>query len=275
MKARVLVGLVGAPIGLLVLWVGGVPLAVTMLLVAGVGAYEYALMCRTKAWSPSAPLIVVASSMFVVDAMRWGGSFSGLVLAFILLGSLLLEVARGRPVNSVGGPALEVFGSLYCGWTLSRFCLIRCSLGDAGLGLALLFVVSVWMNDMGAFFTGKAFGRRKLAPGLSPKKTVEGAIGGFVWAALASAVFKALGDASGLWYTLDWLHAIILALTIAACGQLGDLAESAMKRDTGIKDTGWIFPGHGGVLDRFDSFFFACPVAYYYLILLIPGLGGM
>ncbi|HAI87414.1 MAG TPA: phosphatidate cytidylyltransferase, partial [Firmicutes bacterium] len=180
MKARVLVGLVGAPIGLLVLWVGGVPLAVTMLLVAGVGAYEYALMCRTKAWSPSAPLIVVASSMFVVDAMRWGGRFSGLVLAFILLGSLLLEVARGRPVNSVGGPALEVFGSLYCGWTLSRFCLIRCSLGDAGLGLALLFVVSVWMNDMGAFFTGKAFGRRKLAPGLSPKKTVEGAIGGFV-----------------------------------------------------------------------------------------------
>ncbi len=275
MRDRVLVGLVGAPIGLAMLWIGGIPFVLTMLLVAGVGAYEYALMCRTKTWSPNAALIMIVSCLFVVDAVRSGGRFSGLILAVVVLGSLLLEVAQGKPVNSVCGPALEVFGSLYCGWTLSRFCLIRCSLGDAGLGLALLFVVSVWLNDMGAFFTGRAFGRRKLAPALSPKKTVEGAIGGFAWAVLGALIFKALGDATGVWYTLSWCHSITLALAIAACGQLGDLAESAMKRDAGIKDTGWIFPGHGGVLDRFDSFFFACPVAYYYLVLLIPGLGGM
>ncbi len=275
MKARVLVGLIGAPVGICVLWVGGIPFALTMLLVAGVGAYEYALMCRTKAWSPSIPLVVIASAMFVVDAVHWSGRFTGLVLTFTVLGSLFFEVAKGKPVNSVGGPALEVFGSLYAGWTLSRFCLIRYSLGDAGLGLALLFMVLVWMNDMGAFFTGRAFGRRKLAPGLSPRKTVEGSIGGFVWTIAGSVVFKALGDASGLWYTLDWLHVCTFALTVAACGQLGDLAESAMKRDAGVKDAGWIFPGHGGILDRFDSFLFASPVAYYYLMLLIPGLGTM
>jgi phosphatidate cytidylyltransferase len=213
--------------------------------------------------------------MFVADAVFWSGRFTGLGLTFVLLGSLFLEVAKGRPVNSVGGPALEVFGSLYCGWALGRFCLIRSSLGRAGLGLALLFVVLVWMNDMGAFFTGRAFGRRKLAPGLSPSKTIEGAIGGVAWALAASVAFKALGDASGLWYTLDWLHACTFALVVACCGQLGDLAESAMKRDAGIKDAGWILPGHGGILDRFDSFFFAAPVAYYYLILIVPGLGVM
>jgi len=275
LRARVIVGLVGAPIGVWVVWAGGIPFAVITLLVAGVAAYEYALMCRTKTWSPSASLVVVASTMFVADAVFWSGRFTGLGLTFVLLGSLFLEVAKGRPVNSVGGPALEVFGSLYCGWALGRFCLIRSSLGRAGLGLALLFVVLVWMNDMGAFFTGRAFGRRKLAPGLSPSKTIEGAIGGVAWALAASVAFKALGDASGLWYTLDWLHACTFALVVACCGQLGDLAESAMKRDAGIKDAGWILPGHGGILDRFDSFFFAAPVAYYYLILIVPGLGVM
>jgi phosphatidate cytidylyltransferase len=275
LKARVIVGLVGAPIGIWAVWAGGIPFAMVTLFVAGVASYEYALMCRTKTWSPSAPLVMASSAMFVVDSVFCSGEFTGLVLTFVLLGSLFLEVAKGRPVNSVGGPALEVFGSLYCGWALGRFCLIRCSLGGAGPGLALLFVVLVWMNDMGAFFTGRAFGRRKLAPGLSPSKTIEGAIGGFAWALAASAVFKALGDASGLWYTLNWPHACVFALTVAGCGQLGDLAESAMKRDAGIKDAGWILPGHGGMLDRFDSFFFAGPVAYYYLILIIPGLGGM
>jgi len=275
LKARVIVGLVGAPIGIWAVWAGGIPFAVTTLLVAGVAAYEYALMCRTKTWSPSAFLLVAASVMFVADAVFWGGRFTGLVLTFVVVGSLCLQVAKGRPVNSVGGPALEVFGSLYCGWALSRFCLIRSSLGDAGLGLALLFVVLVWMNDMGAFFTGRALGRHKLAPRLSPSKTVEGAIGGVIWALAASAVFKALGDRSGLWYTPDWLHLCTFSLIVAGCGQLGDLAESAMKRDAGIKDSGWILPGHGGMLDRFDSFLFAAPVAYYYLILTISGLGGM
>jgi len=275
LRARVIVGLVGAPIGIWVIWAGGIPFAVVTLLVACVAAYEYALMCRTKAWSPSVPLVVAASAMFVADSVFLGGRFAGLVLGFVLLGSLCLEVAKGRPVNSVGGPALEVFGSLYCGWAFSKFCLIRSCLGDAGRGLTLLFVVLVWMNDMGAFFTGRAFGRRKLSPGLSPSKTIEGAIGGFAWALAASVVFKALGDGSGLWYTLNWIHACTFALAVAGCGQLGDLAESAMKRDAGIKDTGWILPGHGGILDRFDSFFFAAPVAYYYLILIVPGLGVM
>lgn len=275
MKARVIVGLVGAPIAIWAVWAGGVPFALMVLLVTCVSAYEYALMCRTKAWSPSIPLVVAAAAAFVIDAVCCAGRFTGLALTFTVLGSLFFKVATDKPMNSLGGPALEVFGALYTGWTLSRFCLMRCSLGDAGTGLALLFVVLVWMNDMGAFFTGRAMGRRKLAPGLSPKKTVEGSIGGFLWAIAGSVIFKALGDASGLWYTLDWLHACTFALAVAACGQIGDLAESAMKRDAGIKDAGWILPGHGGMLDRFDSFFFAAPVAYYYLTLIVPHLGPM
>ncbi|HHY62801.1 MAG TPA: phosphatidate cytidylyltransferase [Firmicutes bacterium] len=268
-RTRVLVGLIGAPIGIFVLWLGGVPLAIVGAVLAVVGGMEYARMCKTKAWTPSQPLISAGSALFVVDAVLAGGRFSGSLLSLVLALSLAGQVMKAKPTGSMAVPALEVFGVVYCGWTLSRFCLIRGTFGDAGLGLSLLMMVLVWFNDMGAFFVGRAIGRRKLAPSMSPNKTIEGSIGGFVWAVLASIAYKALGDVTGLWYTLSWPQAIIFALLVAASGQIGDLAESGMKRDAGVKDAGRMFPGHGGVLDRFDSFFFVSPIAYYYLRLML------
>ncbi|MDD3599662.1 MAG: phosphatidate cytidylyltransferase [Firmicutes bacterium] len=269
MRARVLVGLIGAPIGICVLWMGGAPLALVAAIIAAIGGVEYARMCRTKAWTPSQPLISVGSALFVVDAVANNGAYCGPLLALVLAFSLGRQVLGATPTGSMAVPALEVFGVVYCGWTLSRFCLIRGAFGEAGLGLSLLVLVLVWLNDMGAFFTGRAFGRRKLSPRMSPNKTVEGSVGGFLWAVAGSAAHKMLGELTGLWYTLNWPQAIIFAVLIAACSQIGDLAESGMKRDAGVKDAGKMFPGHGGVLDRFDSFFFVSPIAYYYLRLML------
>lgn len=207
--------------------------------------------------------------MFVIDAVAADGKYSGPLLALLLAISLAGQVLKAKPTGSMAVPALEVFGVIYCGWTLNRFCLIRGTFGEAGLGLSLLTMVLVWLNDMGAFFIGKAFGRRKLSPNISPNKTIEGSVGGFAWAVMGSIAFKALGELTGLWYTLNWPQAMCFPILVAACSQLGDLAESGMKRDAGVKDAGKMFPGHGGVLDRFDSFFFVSPIAYYYLRIML------
>jgi len=121
-----------------------------------------------------------------------------------------------------------------------------------------------WITDTGAYFVGSRFGRRKLAPRLSPNKTVEGAIGGLIFA-------TAMSIAWGSWIGLPWWHCAILGPILGFLGQIGDLCESALKRDLGIKDFGGIMPGHGGILDRFDSLLFTAPIAYYYLGLALKG----
>ena len=209
--------------------------------------------------------------MFVVDSVFWNGKLTGLALALVLLGSLFLEVAKGKPVNSVGGPALRS-SDLLLRVGFGRFCLIRCSWAARGR-VWLFFVVLVWMNDMGAFFTGRAFGRRACARAVSQQdyRRSNRRLPGH-WRLRRCSRHSGTQAVCG---NSQLAPRLCVALTVAGCGQLGDLAESAMKRDAGIKDAGWILPGHGGMLDRFDSFFFAGPIAYYYLILIIPGLGGM
>jgi phosphatidate cytidylyltransferase len=126
-----------------------------------------------------------------------------------------------------------------------------------------------WGTDTGAYFVGSWFGKRgkaiPLAPHLSPKKSRQGAVGGLVTATLVSLAF-------GTWLGLPWYHCAVLGPLLGVLGQVGDLCESAMKRDLGIKDFGTLLPGHGGILDRFDSVLFTAPVAYYYLVLVIPRL---
>jgi phosphatidate cytidylyltransferase len=116
--------------------------------------------------------------------------------------------------------------------------------------------------DAGAYFVGRTWGRRKLAPRLSPHKTVEGAVGAFIVALVVTVGF-------GLWFRLPAGHLVALGALFGVAGQVGDLGKSVFKRQAGAKDYGSIIPGHGGVLDRFDSLLFCAPVAYYYLYLLL------
>ena len=125
----------------------------------------------------------------------------------------------------------------------------------------MLPLVLVWCCDTAAYGVGKAFGRRRLMPEVSPRKTAEGA-----WAGLAAAIGAAfLARATFATFLTPW-DAAILGVLVGVFGQLGDLVESLLKRDSEAKDTSQLIPGHGGVLDRFDSLFFAAPVAYYYLL---------
>jgi phosphatidate cytidylyltransferase len=179
-----------------------------------------------------------------------------LITVFIALGALTMARWRGEP-DAIARAAAAVFPSLYLGVPIGAMASIEVLRGPAQL---FLLMVTIIISDSAQYYTGRLFGRTPLAPAISPKKTREGAIGGFAFGALAMAVI-------GVW----WLPAMpagfraLLGVAIVALGIAGDLFESMLKRSAGVKDSSQLIPGHGGILDRIDALLFAAPV--YYIIL--------
>ncbi|WP_287906547.1 phosphatidate cytidylyltransferase [Chloroflexus sp.] len=191
-----------------------------------------------------------------------------------IIGALIVEIARHERQTSLLSWALTFAGAYYVGGLLSSYLLLRQLdmplqngwLAFAGIppGAAWVFftLAITWLQDTGAFFVGRKLGRTKMAPILSPKKSWEGFFGGMA-AAIATALFcvPLLGLPITLW------QAAILGVVAGIFGPLGDLAESLIKRQVGVKDSGFIIPGHGGILDRIDSILFTGPVVYYFIVL--------
>jgi phosphatidate cytidylyltransferase len=179
-----------------------------------------------------------------------------LISAFVALCGLAMAEWRGGPGGVVAGAA-AIFPAIYLGLPVGAMVAIRETAGREALFLMML---TVFVSDTAQYYSGRAFGRRLLAPAISPKKTIEGALGGFV----CGGAFLAL---AGDW----WLPSVPLPLrvalgvTLVALGIVGDLFESMLKRSAGVKDSSTLIPGHGGVLDRIDALLFAAPV--YYLVL--------
>jgi phosphatidate cytidylyltransferase len=175
-----------------------------------------------------------------------------LLSAFVVLGAMTLVGWRGGR-DALGRAAAAIFPVLYLGLPIGALIAIR------SRQALFLLMLTVMVSDTAQFYTGRAFGRRLLAPAISPKKTVEGAAGGFVFGAAIMAV-------AGAW----WLPAvpaalrILLGVAVVALGIAGDLFESMLKRSAGVKDSSGLIPGHGGVLDRMDALLFAAPI--YYLV---------
>ncbi len=139
---------------------------------------------------------------------------------------------------------------------------------EFGFAVMLLVFISAWATDTGAYFSGRAFGKHKLAPNLSPKKTVEGAVGGIVSAAVCCVIYLLIMKTAGAPLSINYGEAAVIGACASVFSQTGDLVASAVKRDCGVKDFGNILPGHGGILDRFDSVVYVTPVIYYLFVLL-------
>lgn len=193
----------------------------------------------------------------------------------VVLLLILLAAAKtvAEPQYTTVHAAITSFGLLYIGLAFSHLILLRftddlivvnSALGNLSAGTAFVWIafIGTWANDTVAFFVGSNFGKHKLCPAVSPGKTIEGAAGGVAGSVL---VVAALGSLFGF----SMLHGIMIGLLIGVTAPLGDLAESAIKRFAGSKDSGSILPGHGGVLDRFDSIMFVVPVVYYYMQLFV------
>lgn len=263
MSTRVKTALVLGPILLAVLVFGG-PVLFALLVgaVAVVGVSEYDRMVRPGA-SPLEAAFVAGWAAVVV--------FAFLADAAVLPGAALALGALVYFAGWIGGPGpteatLERWGSVIGGWVFVAYFLgYAVSVRAHGVAPVLFLLAVVWAGDTAAFYVGSAFGRRPLAPAVSPKKSVEGAVASLAAGAAAAAAFGAL---------LPVPHALGTSLLLGAAlnvaAQLGDLAESLLKRCSGVKDSGALFPGHGGVLDRIDGFLLTLPL-YAAVLGALPG----
>ncbi len=222
----------------------------------GWGLYEVALISARGRLSLIVMLSVAGGLptawAFAVGAPRW------MVPAAIIaaMTGLTAWVAVAGAKASAGALLNSLLGALYVGVLFPYLALLRNRPGGVGLTIVILLLVAA--SDSGAYFVGMRYGRTKLLPKVSPGKTVAGAVGSLLSSLLAMAVMRrvlAIGDSLG--------QALALAAAVNIMAQAGDLAESALKRSAGVKDSGWIFPGHGGLLDRADSLLFAAVFTYY------------
>ncbi|MBI2850191.1 MAG: phosphatidate cytidylyltransferase [Chloroflexi bacterium] len=188
-----------------------------------------------------------------------------LLLTVMVVLPLIWLLLRRQKDGAIAGWVWTVAGILYIGWLLGYMVALR-GLSD-GRNWVYLTLFVTFASDTAAFFAGKALGRHKLAPDISPGKTREGAVAGAIGAMLVSLFFILPTPLS---LPLNWGQAIALGLLVSVFGQFGDLAESLFKRNMGVKDSGTFLPGHGGLLDRLDSLVFAGVVVYYYAVWLIP-----
>ncbi len=183
--------------------------------------------------------------------------------------SLILLLSRKQKPGAFADWSWTLAGVLYIGWFLGYFVALR-GLGgsafSAGRNWVFLAIFTSFGCDSAAYFIGSAFGKHKLAPSISPGKTWEGALGGLLGAAAVSLLFL-LNTPLKVSSYLNWWQLIIVALLVSVFGQVGDLVESLFKRNTGVKDSGGVFPGHGGMLDRLDSLVFAALVVYYVVVI--------
>lgn len=265
-------GVAFVPILMLLAWVGGVPFLLFVALQTVVGLVEFYRMVRAKGHEPDAPLGHLAALMLLVFSYRPATPHA----AFLATASLLLLLAWGLRRAEKGGVleslSTTVFGVLYVGWLSAHFVLLRELPWRVGLDYAdgaklVLFAFLVtWSCDTGAYATGRMLGRRRLWEKVSPKKTVEGAIGGFVFAIVGAWIGHAtfMHSPGGAPWLRPW-DALAIGVLVGVCGQVGDLVESLLKRDAASGDSSDLIPGHGGILDRFDSLYFGAPIVYYYL----------
>lgn len=182
-----------------------------------------------------------------------------LTLTLIVLGLFLYALFTGQALSeAISALAITLFGVCYVSWLLSHLIFLHGLPNGKGWVWYLLLVV--WAGDTGAYYTGRKFGKHPLSPVISPKKTIEGTLGGLAASLLVSFIAKWAFLAQ-----LRWIDCLLLGLLLATIAQLGDLCESLLKRGADVKDSGTILPGHGGILDRLDGVMFAAPVLYYYV----------
>jgi len=279
--SRILSGIVAIALALGMIIAGGWYFTLGFGIIIYLGQLEYFQLARAKGIAPAAKTTLVVSQILLVISTL---SVTLADAVFPIAGTLICFYLLFQPkFASIADISASILGLFYGGYLPSYWVRLR-ALGStgsisftgwpsswtdlqalpAGLSVTLLAFGCIWAADIGAYIIGKFFGRTRLSD-ISPKKTVEGAVFGVMGSvAIATA---------GAWY-LNWpgwpLSGVTLGILIGIASLLGDLTESMMKRDAGVKDSGQLIPGHGGILDRADSYVFTAPLVYYFVTLLLP-----
>lgn len=264
LTTRLLSAAIAIPCLLLLIYIG--PQWGWLLLVAlatGVGAFEFFSMTHSSDRASQAVGVVLTLSVF--GTLCGFGARAKVLLALMLIAPFVAQLVTLIRLGDMKTAAFRtfamVFGPMYVGAGLATLVLLRRDAGSDGAGFVLLSLMLSWLSDTGAYFAGRAFGKRKLYEAVSPKKTVAGAVGG-----LAGSIVGALLACFSYLPSLPVLHGVVLAILAGIAGQLGDLGESLIKRSVGVKDSGGIVPGHGGILDRVDALIVTSTLSYVYLL---------
>lgn len=242
---------------LVALFFGGVwGLALVMGVIATLSTTEFYALARRERRLPSEIIGLSAVVAMPFAAAAWGAVGLTAVVAMLIISSFFWHVMiRQIRLSDTG---VTLFGAVYVGFSLAHVVLIREY--DNGMWLAFIMIASIWINDSFAYLAGSAFGRHKMAPRISPKKSWEGFAAGTIG---TTGLWIAANLFPGIELSLGWRIALGAAASVAAV--IGDLAESRVKREVGVKDSGTLLPGHGGYLDRFDSFIMVAIVTHYIL----------
>ncbi|MGD9101320.1 MAG: phosphatidate cytidylyltransferase [Anaerolineae bacterium] len=252
------------PLALGAIYVGGNLLFTLMALMLGLASFEFVRLMEREGNHPSLLLTWGFVSVGLFVARDPSGTWLRPALAGLLGGALVWQVFQSpryqgeqvqRPAPTADW-ALTVTGGLYVGWMGGHVIALR--EGPDGFQWLLLPLLITWAADSGAYFVGSTWGRRKLAPYLSPGKTWEGTVGGWLTGIVAGGLVAGL-------LGLGVVHGLVLGVFIGVASPLGDLGISMIKRQVGVKDTSDLIPGHGGMLDRIDSILFTIVIGYYYV----------
>ena len=276
LRKRLVTAIVLGPLFLAAVAVGRVVFLVAILALVGLGVWEFYRLAAVK--RPRPRVVPGIGLALLFPALFFLAPASPLtvpgLLALGVIGVALAQLLDGSSDEALGGVSITVYGAAYVGLLFGHFVLIR-EISRVvpgmpywwGAVLVGLTVVLVWLNDSAAFAIGRRWGRHKLIPRVSPGKTIEGAVGALVVTMLiAVGVVLAAGSRMPLLTPAD---ALAIGALVGVVGPIGDLIESAFKRDAGVKDASDLIPGHGGVLDRFDSLMAVAPAVWYYLRIVV------
>lgn len=277
------------PITIGVIVAGGWLLAGVLAGLAAGGAYEFYRLAARRDIHALAGIGCTASASFVIVATV-NSTTAGLWLWLMTIGllfvtavvTMLTRTVDQQPFATIG---ITIAGALWTGGSLVFLVLLRSLVAElsvanarseqlAGAALALFPIILVWSNDSLAYIVGRRWGSRRLLPRVSPGKSWEGAIAGFVGALLVSVIYTLIVLQMWLALPISGFSGAICGMLVGLVGALGDLAKSALKREAGVKDAGRIFPGHGGIIDRFDALFISVPLVYGVLRLVLERAGS-
>ena len=252
---RMLTGLIMGTIAMGCIMQGKLALVGLLLFILYFATKEYVQILNNKGFYPSVKMIYITEVLFAIIAYFQRFDLVAVALTFSAIATFMWILFKGRQPY-IANVATTVLGMVYCGWFPLHLLFLRnleSTRFDDGLGFVVMMFIAILLTDTGCYYAGTHFGKHKLAPVISPNKTVEGSIGGIICAMVIG------------WYLgLEWYLSFTAGLLCTIFAQIGDLSESLIKRDAGVKDSGDILPGHGGFLDRCDSFILTIPVMYYF-----------
>jgi phosphatidate cytidylyltransferase len=268
--AREITAAIAAPIAIWIIgWSHEYVFNATMALIAVLALHEFLALGKAKGYDVPrvlciAIMLVIMASFILKDLSVELGVFTALLVI-----PAWYVVARKNLEDSLPSSAIAVLATTYVGMLGGSLIRLRNDFPE-GSKLVFFLLLVVWLGDSGAYYVGKTFGKHKLSPRISPKKTVEGLAGG-----IAASVITAVVIHLTFFKAFPLVHAIIAGVILSFAGVVGDLAESMWKRSAAVKDSGTLIPGHGGFLDRFDSILFTAPILYTYWALLVRGFRSL